>query len=158
MVETASLNTVVATVIVLRTLVVVWGLFPIVVMASPFLAGLLLFVLNTLTSGYGFISIMGTITFTLAVRAFIASYAPSPKHRDDAFRKSALVLPVLSFVAFQAMLQLVLVPVSTALGFNHLLRMYPSIPYVEALRIAISMFFLGLAIVIRYIGPVSVSE
>lgn len=156
--EAASLNSVVATVIVLRTLIVVWGLVPIVVMVSPFLAGLLLFLLNTFTSGYGFISIIGTVTCTLAARAFIAAYAPSPKHRDDAFRKSALVLPILSFVAFQAMLQLALVPMSSALGFNHLLRMYPSIPYAEALRIAISMVFFGLAIVIRYIGPVSVSE
>lgn len=158
MAEAASLNSVVATVIVLRTLIVVWGLFPIVVMASPFLAGVALFVINILTSGYGFISIVGTVSFTLAARAFIASYAPSPKHRDDAFQKSALALPLVSFGTFQAMLRLVLVPFSSALGFNHLLRMSPSIPYLEALRIAISMFFFGLTIVIRYVGPVSVSE
>ena len=158
MVEASSLNSVVATVIVLRTLIVVAGLFPLVVMASPFVAGLVLSTINTLTSGYGCISILGTVMFTLALRAFIAYYAPSPKHRDDAFQKSALVLPLLSFGAFQAVLQLLFVPLSSALGFNHLLRMAPSIPYFGAIRIAISMFFFGLTIIIRYMGPVSVSE
>jgi hypothetical protein len=158
MVEAVSLNSVVGTVIVLRTLIVVAGLFPIVVMASPFVAGLALSIINTITSGYGFISILGTVAFTLALRAFIAFYAPSPKHRDDAFQKSALALPLLSFGAFQAILQLLLIPLSSALGFNHLLRMSPSIPYVGAQRMAISMLFFGLTIVVRYLGPVSVSE
>lgn len=159
MVEAASsLNNIVATVILLRTLIVVTALFPLVVMASPFVAGLALSVINTLTSGYGFISILGTVTFTLALRSLIAYYAPSPKHRDEAFQKSALVLPVLSFGAFQAILQLLFVPLSSALGYNDLLKMSPSIPYVGALRIAISMFLFGLTIAIRYIGPVSVSE
>lgn len=154
----SSLNNVVATIFVLRTLIVTGGLFPLVVMASPFVVGILLSILNTITRGYGFFSILGTMAVTLAGRAFIAAYAPTSKHRDEAFRKSSVVLPLLAFGTFQAMLHLILVPLSIATGVRPFLMSTPSIPYADAFRVSISMFLLSLTIVLRYIGVVSVSK
>jgi hypothetical protein len=152
------LNEVLASIFVLRTLVVVWVLPAFLVGVLPFVVGAYLTVLDYLTNGYGVLSTVGAVLLTLAGRAFIAAYAPSKKHRDDAFRKSIVVLPVLAFATFQFVMHFILVPLSSAFGFKDTLTVTPQIPYLVTVKIAVSLLVLGLTIMLRYVGKVSVGK
>lgn len=154
------LNEVLASIFVLRTLVVVWGLPPLLVCVSPFAIGTAFKVLDYITNGYGFLSTAGTMALTFFGQAFIAAYAPSKRHRDDAFRKSLVVLPVLSFLVFQVLLHFFMVPLSAAFGFKDILTVAvtPYIPYVDTIKVGISMFILGSTVMLRFIGHISVGK
>lgn len=155
----SSLNDVLSTILIIRTLVVVC-LFPTaVIFASPFLVGLASYILNQITFGYDLVSIAGTIAMTFAGRTFISIYAPSIKHRDDAFRKSSVALPALAFAFFQVLLHFVLLPLSSAAGMKHYLTSKtPSLPYFYTFQVSVSAFLLGFSIVIRYFGLASISK
>jgi hypothetical protein len=154
----APINEVVASIFVLRTLIVVWGLPPLLLFVSPFVVGAYLSVLDYLTNGYGVLSTVGAILLTLGGRACIAKYAPSKKHRDNAFRKSAVVLPALSFGIFQFITHFILVPLSAAFGFKDALTVTPKIPYWDTVKIAISLLILGCTVMGRYVGKASVGK
>jgi hypothetical protein len=142
----------------LRTLVVVVGLFPIVITVSPFVAGTILFITNLFTFGFGFISIGGMIALTLVGRDVIARHAPSPKHRDEAIEKCSVVLPLLSFAIFQTFLQFIGIPLFHSMGLLHYLKFTPTLPYSGATRLGIVMLFLGIIVAIRYMGPFAISK
>jgi hypothetical protein len=142
----------------LRTLLVVVGLFPVLIMTSPFVAGMILGVFNVLTFGYGFISIGGMVGLTLVGRGIIAHHAPSQKHRDEAYEKCSVVLPMLSFACIQALLHFIVIPLFNSMGTLHYLKYSPSLPYYGAIKIGIGMLFLGIIVVIRYMGPFAISK
>jgi hypothetical protein len=153
-----TLAKVVATLMTFRRLLVIWGIVPLIVAASPFVAGLYLVVVNFVTSGSGFLSTLVAIGVTLIGRHAITTYAPSPKQCDDAFSDSRILLPLAGFVCSRVIISSILSPIANWLGFHSVILFSPKPPYTSSLLLAACMLLLGAAVLIRFIGPVSVGK
>jgi hypothetical protein len=153
-----TLAEVVATLLTFRRLLVIWGIVPLIVAASPFVAGLYLVVMNFVTSGSGFLSTLLTTGVTLIGRHAIIIYAPSWKQRDDALSDSQMLLPLAAFVFSRVIISGILSPIATWLGFQGVILFSPKPPYTSSLLLAAWMLLLGAAVLFRFVGPVSVGK
>jgi len=147
-----SLNDVIATIFTLRTLVKSWVLLPIIIVVCPILVDVAFKILNLTSNGHSFLLIIGTILLTFVFRSFIISHSPSIEHREDALRKSfPFTLPMISFTVSHLLLWFF--PISLVAG--NLFKVQIQIPHLLFLKIAVMTIILGLIVILRYTGPVS---
>mmetsp|Transcript_32316 Transcript_32316/g.47796 ORF Transcript_32316/g.47796 Transcript_32316/m.47796 type:complete len:685 (+) Transcript_32316:1595-3649(+) len=155
MMET-SVNNVVAIIYIVRILFLVWILPPVLVIVCPFVVHLIFSIVDLFSNGFGALLILCTITFTLGGKVIISAYSPSARQREDALRKSSVALPVLSFIGSRLLLWFLLIPVSVSLGIDNFLKVRLQLPYMKLLSMSTAMVILGLSVVFRYVGPMSV--
>jgi hypothetical protein len=146
----SSLGQVIAITMTYRSLLVVWGVLPLVTVASPLVLNMAYFLLNRATSGHAILSIILTTSTTALIRRWILRSAPTEKDGQDAAAKTKW-LPFVMFLVNTALLR----------GFGAMfgktfLTWSPRIPLSVALRLSFGMLILGLAVMARYIGPNSV--
>jgi hypothetical protein len=153
-----SLSQCVATVVTFRRLLVVCGIVPLVVAASPLFVGVYLVIMDFLTSGFGFLSTVMVVAITILGRCAINIYAPNAKQRDDALSRSRVSLPLAGFVMGRILIFYVLYPVASWFGLDGMLKLSPKLPYMTALRLSACMLLLGASILARFVGPVSVGK
>lgn len=151
-----SLVEVVAAFMTFRRLFVVWGMAPLLVAVAPLIAGLCLSLFDIVSSGSGFLSLALTGAITLVGRNVIAMYAPSVKQRDDALSDSRVALPLVSFFCSRTIISYVLAPFAKFVGYEHLLKFSPRLPYLTAFCLSGCMLLLGAAVLCRFVGPISV--
>lgn len=148
----------VAFVVTMRRLLVVVFIVPLVCAFSPVIFGIYLSLLDILMSGFGFLSTIMAVCVTVLGRAAINVYAPSPKKRQDALAKSRVSLPLVGFILGRITISYLLYPLSTWLGLDGMLKYSPELPYMNALRLSACMLLLGVVILARFVGPVSVGK
>lgn len=147
-----------ATVVTFRRLLVVLGLIPVVVAASPVVLGLYLFIINFITAGFGFILTIVAFTFVLLGRFAIFLFAPDAKQREDALAKSRISLPLASLLLGWILIHYILNPIAAWMGLSDALMFSPNLPYVTALQLSSCMLLLGGAVFARFVGPISIGE
>jgi len=135
---------------------VVWGLLPALTVLSPLVVWSLVTVLNHTTHGHGVLTATGSLALTAWARSMIISYAPSTQAKNDALYQSRWIIPLISFILSRQICVKLLEPVFEKIGMTELLRFTPWVPYMIALRLAGSMALLGLAVIMRFIGPCSI--
>ena len=141
-----------------RRLMVVWGLLPALTVLSPLVVWSLVTVLNHTTHGHGVLTATGSLALTAWARSMIISYAPSTQAKNDALYQSRWIIPLISFILSRQICVKLLEPVFEKIGMTELLRFTPWVPYMIALRLAGSMALLGLAVIMRFIGPCSIGK
>lgn len=153
-----SLSECVAFVVTFRRLVVVCSIVPLLTLASPLVVGFYLFIMDFIMSGFGFLTTILAICITLLGRCAIALYAPSTGKRDDALSKSRVSLPLAGFVLGRILVSYLLYPIASWLGLDGVLVYSPKLPYVTALRLSACMLLLGVVVLARFLGPISVGK
>ena len=153
-----SLSQCVATVVTFRRLLVVCGIVPLVVAASPLVAGVYLAIMDLITSGFGFLSTVVAVGITILGRCTITTYAPTTKQRDDALAHSRASLPLAGFALGRILIFYVLHPLASWFGLDEVLVFSPKLPYMTAFRLSACTLLLGVAILARFVGPVSVGK
>lgn len=153
-----TLAQIIAVVVILRRLLVVWGVPPLVVALSPLTVSMWLYGIDRLTAGYGVLSTAIVVLLTAAGRSIIRAHAPSSKDADEAIYKVRFILPFLSFVLVRMLVFTLIAPTTDALGLDDFLRLTPTFDIIAILRITAAMTILGLAVVSRYVGPFAVGK
>lgn len=150
-----SLSLISAVIVTYRRLMVVWAIPPILVVVAPFVVGMLLTALNFVANEFGALLFGLSVIMVACIRRLIFLYAPSPKARDDALAQSHLLLPLLSAGFNMVVIRYVVSPIWSSLELGSILP-GAHIPYMAAFRLAAGMAVLGLVVVARFVGPVSV--
>lgn len=148
----------VATVVTLKRLIVVVGIVPLVVAASPLVLGVYLAAINFITSGFGFLLTIVALFFVILGRFAISFCAPTTQQRDDALSKSRVSLPLASLLLGWILIHYVLDPVAALMGLSDVLMFSPKLPYTVNLQLSACMLLLGGAVFARFVGPISVGK
>ena len=141
-----------------RKLMVVWGLLPALMVLSPLLVWSSMTAMNLISCGHGLLTSVGTFALTALARSTIIAYAPSIQERDLALYQSRWIVPVFSFAISRQVCIKMLDPIFSKVGLANMLHYTPRPPYMTAVRLGGAMLLLGLAIIIRFIGPCSVGK
>lgn len=153
-----TLSLCVAFIVVFRRLLVVGAIVPLMCAASPLLVGIYLAIMDFVMAGFGFLSTILAFCFSLLGRMSIRRYAPSLKKRDEALAKSRLSLPLAGFVLGRILIKYLLYPVAKWIRIEEWLMYSPSLPYMTAFRLSACMLLLGIVVLARFVGPVSVGK
>ena len=153
-----TLSQCVATIITFRRLLVVCGIVPLLVAASPFVVGAYLAIMDMVTAGFGFLSTVMAVFFTVLGRCAISTYAPTAQKRDDALSKSRVSLPLAGFVVGSILISYFLQPIGKWFRLDGMLMSSPKLPYMAALRLSACMLLLGAVVLARFVGPISVGK
>lgn len=156
--QAPSLAQVVAMIDTWRKLMVVWGLLPALMVLAPLLVWSSITAMNLISCGHGLLTSLGTFALTALSRSTITAYAPSIQERDLALYQSRWIVPVFSFAISRQVCIKMLDPIFSRVGLTYMLHYTPKLPYMIAVRIGAAMLLLGLAIIIRFIGPFSVGK
>jgi hypothetical protein len=149
-----TLCEIVALLVSCRRLVVVSVGPPIIVVIIPWLLEVYLWFANIITAGHGFICTILAGTFTVLTLDAIRRSAPTPEKGKEAMEQSMAILPILSFV----IARLVVLFIS---GWRLLDILFMFTPHVDegiTTRLASCMMLLSLAVLLRFIGTVSIGK
>ena len=141
-----------------RKLIVVLGLMPVLTVLSPLLLWSFITIMNLISAGHGVLTSIGSLTLIACVRSMIFSYAPSAQEKDEALHQRRFMIPLLSFAFSRQFCVNLLDPLFAKFGATNLLYYTPRLPYKPALQLAGCMILLGLAVIIRFIGPCSIGK
>jgi hypothetical protein len=151
-----SLSQVVALSMTYRLLLKMLAVAPVAMVAVPLLLRVAYFVFDRLTNNHTILSLLMTWAFTEAIRKLICQSAPSKERAHDALAKTEVALPCLMFSASAFAVRIVVTPLEDGLGIKGILTWSPTITFSFAFRLAIGMLLLGMAVILRFVGPPSI--
>jgi len=155
--QSPTLSQVAALTFTYRRIVLVWGAGPVTMSLVPLVLSCALFILNILTGGYGLLAIVMSSVLTLGAYDLIYRLATSKESLEKSLAANEIRLPAFLFIISCILARFVLGPFGTMMGLS--LKWSPGmISFGTALRRALAMFLLGLAVVAQYIGPKSISK
>ena len=142
-----------------RRLAFVLGTGPTVVALTPWVVKTALAMVNGVTKGYGYATFVLTGLLTWIWYTSLKSAAPSPEKLQDAYRKSQGRLPLLMFVGSCVFLRF-LAGSSSSTGQQqqrpNILQWTPHISWGVGLGPACGLTLVGLAVLLRLVGPSSI--
>jgi hypothetical protein len=116
------------------------------------------FVLDRFTNNHTILSLLMVCALTLAVRKMIRRSAPSKESAEEAVAKTEVGLPCLMFLASTLVINFIVSPLERVAGIKGILTWSPTISFFSAFRVAAGMLLLGLAVILRFVGPHSVGK
>ena len=155
---TMTAETLVALAITIRRLFSIYLFLPTLMAISPFVLNITYFLLNRVTKNHALLSLMLTVAMTSFCRDFIARSAPTKKDARESLEKCQTWLPMAIFSLSAIVIHGCISPLGAYLDATWLLTWSPRISFSGAFRIAISMCFLSLSLLCRYVGPRSVGR
>jgi hypothetical protein len=128
----------------------------VLLLALPIALRLSYFIFDRLTNDHTLLSLIMTAALTSSFRQLILQMAPTKADQQDALAKTSIGLPCLMFAVTCGITNFVLSPLETALGIRSFLTWSPVLTLSLALRACALTLFLGLSVLLRYVGPPSV--
>ena len=154
-----TMDEVIAMALCYRRLAFVLGTAPTVVAFTPWVVKTALALVNVVTKGYGYASFVLTGLLTWIWYISLKSAAPSPEKLQDAYRKSQGRLPLLMFVGSCVFLRFLAGSSSTGQQQRpNLLQWTPNISWGVGLGPACGLTLVGLAVLLRLVGPSSIGK
>ena len=151
-----TLSQIVALSMTYRRLLALWGFVAVLTVAVPLVSKAAYLVFNRLTSNHTILSLLMTNAATFTVRNLIGKSTPSKQNAEEALAKTEVGLPFRMFLASAFVIQVVVTPFKDGLGIKERLTWSPMINFSVAFRLASGMLTLGVAVILRFIGPPSV--
>ena len=150
-----------------RASLAVLVLTPILLLVIPPVLFVFLTALDFLTNGFSGFAIVFTLGFTVAGYGLIFKLSPTPQKAEEAFHRNEISLPLLMAAISILLTSQIVAPIlrhfsSSVAGsflsallrsFNYDLTLTSPIPQ---WKLAISTFLLGISVVARYVGPLSI--
>lgn len=156
-----SLCQVIAMTLTYRRLAVAWATVPLLCLSVPIICKVVLFCLNSLTQGHGFITMALTSFLVLSWYQMIRTTAPNPEKEREAYQKSQLRVPIIMFAISHGFIRLML----RVAGGGHddetrpdSLQWTPTIQWGVGLRPALGFALIGAAVMMKFVGHNSVGE
>jgi hypothetical protein len=151
-----TLSQIVALSMTYRRLLALLGFVAVLTIAAPLVSKAAYLVFDRLTNNHTILSLVMTSAATFTVRNLIRQSAPSKQNAEEALAKTEVGLPFLMFLASAFVIQVVVTPLEDGLGIKQILTWSPTITFSIAFRLASGMLILGVAVILRFIGPPSV--
>lgn len=132
--------------------------FPALVIATPLVLKVVCFLADGLTKNHSVLTLILTILLTAYARQVGRMSAPSAKVAEETLARFRLRIPSSIFVLIALIMRYGIARIEEPLGLTKALTWSPSFSFGLAIRLAIGMFLLSIAVIVQYVGPASVGE
>ena len=147
-----SSSTTTALMLTYRSIILVTLFWPMVILLLPLFITLFRYIQHSV------LLLFMTFLLSRMMRNFITKAAPTTEKAVESVEKSNPMIFSFAFGASFSFIRFIVIPLEGNLGLKYILTWTPSLTLPTAGRLACGVFFLGLNIVARYIGPQSVGK